>query len=207
MLLQLLSQNPAIEVFEGLEQWCALFNEFFLILFIYMKYIFVFLLMTIGISTLLKYRGMYRIQRIKGFEAEEGKEDTLRNIRLIIGWGYIFFGLGILFNFLTYFLIIILDPLPDRFIFAFINFSDSIDPVIMNRIEDIEYAIYPHEKTIYYGVALGSFSAILQIVVGLYYFINNNRLIYNPQGALLWLMGDIITGMMCGFTTCLPFFL
>ncbi len=206
MLTQLLSQNPAIEVFEGLEQWCALFNEFFLILVIYLKYIFVFLLITIGISTLMKYRGMYRIQRVKGFEAEDEKQDSLRNARLIVGWGYIFFGLGILFNFLTYFLIIVLDPLPDRFIFAFINFSDSIDPLIMNRIEDIEYAIYPHEKTIYYGVALGSLTALTNIIIVIYLFINNNK-VSNPQDITRVLISFLTLGMMCGFTTCLPFFL
>ena len=105
------------------------------------------MLFTIGILTLLKLRGMYRGQRIKGVEPDEKNIDQLKTPRLLVGALYIFCGFGILFNFLTYFLLIILDPLPDRFIFAFINFSGSIDPVLMNRIEDVELAIYPHEQT------------------------------------------------------------
>lgn len=206
MLFQLLSQNPAEEVFDGLENWCILFNEFFETFFIYMKYIFVFMLFTIGIATFLKLRGMYRVQRLKGFEPDEKMKDQLRTPRLVIGSLSIFLAIGILFNFLTYFLILILDPLPDRFIFAFINFSESIDPVLMNRIEDIEHSIYPHEKTIYYCVAIGSLTAIIQFTICVYLFVNNNNL-KNPHQAMIYLMGDIITGMMCGFTTCLPFFL
>jgi len=206
MLLQSLPQNPAEEVFIGLENWCILFNEFFLILFVYLKFIFVFMLFTIGIATLLKLRGMYRVQRIKGFEPDDKMIDQLRTPRLIIGCLSIFLAVGILFNFLTYFLILILDPLPDRFIFNFINFSDSIDPTIMNRIEDIEKAIYPHEKTLYYCFAFSSFLAVLQIVIPLYLFLNNNKL-KNPRVGILVIVNGLAMCIMFGFTTSLPFFL
>ncbi len=83
-------------------------------------------------------------------------------------------GLGIIFNFAIYFLIFCLDWLPDRFILGFINFSGRIDPNYINRIEDIEKAKYPHEKTIYYCISIASFGAILDVVLSIAYIINNS---------------------------------
>lgn len=65
--------------------------------------------------------------------------------RIIVGSVYIVIAFGILFNYLTYFLMWLLDPLPDRLIFNFINFAGIIDPLAMNRIMDISASIYPHE--------------------------------------------------------------
>ena len=97
-----------------------------------------------------------------------------------------------------------LDPLPDRFIFSFINFHDDIDPLVMNRIMDINSAIYPHEQTIYYCVSLASFGAIIDIIISIWYLVNTVP--FNPKFFFTLLIGGITTGMLAGFTTCLPFF-
>ncbi|GAH80168.1 unnamed protein product [marine sediment metagenome] len=88
---------------------------------------------------------------------------------MFLGAVYIVLAFGILFNWFTIFLLWALEPLLDRLIFNFINFHGIIDPYTMNRIMDISASIYPHEQTIYYGVAFGSFVAIADIIIAIWY--------------------------------------
>ena len=114
-------------------------------------------------------------------------------------------GFGILFNYLTLFLIWVLDPLPDRFIFDFINFSGHIDPKYMNRISDLEKVKYPHEKTIYYCVAYASFGASVNLILGVRFIIITTNKSHKTSFALL--MSGLSMGVLCGFTTFMPLFL
>ena len=191
------------DILVGLENWCIVFNNFFLILCKYLKYIFVFILLTIGILTLLRLRGVYRQSRLANHNKQE---DSFIKPRLILGCSYIILAFGILFNYITYFLIWILDPLPDRLIFSFIAFS-GLDPYYLNRLTDLNSCQFPHEKTIYYGFAYASLFAFLQVLVSLWYLINNNRLISNPRKTFMWLFSGVAEGILFGFNTSLPFFL
>jgi len=191
------------DIIIGLENWCIAFNNFFLILCKYLKYIFIFIILSIGILTLLRLRGVYRQSRLVGTDQ---KVDSFLKPRLILGCSYIVLGFGILFNYNTYFLIWILDPLPDRLIFSFIEFS-GIDPYYLNRLSDITTCQFPHEKTIYYCFSFISLISILDILLSLWYLINNNRLITNPSKAVGILISGVIGGILFGFNTCLPFFL
>lgn len=195
--------NVFKDIIEGLENWCIAFNDFFLIFCKYLKYIFVFIILSIGILTLLKLRGVYRQSRLVGTDK---KKDPFMKPRLILGCFYIVLGFGILFNYFTYFLIWILDPLPDRLMYNFILFS-GIDPYYLNGIMDISASQFPHEKTLYYCFSLGSLLALLQVLISLWYLINNNRLINNPRRTFLWLFTGVMEGILFGFNTCLPFFL
>ncbi len=203
--------NPFSDLFNGLEAWCVAFNEFAVIFFTFMKYILFFIMFAIGILTFIKLRGTYFKERMKlsdkGLkEIKEIKDfNKLRRPRLILGSIYIALAFGILFNWLTMALIFVLEPLPDRLIFNFINFSGIIDPFTMNRIMDISASIYPHEQTIYYVVAFGSFIAITDLVIAVWYMVN--KIPFNPKKALSLLIGGIIAGILLGFTTCLSFFL
>jgi hypothetical protein len=179
------------------------FNNFFLIFCKYLKYIFVFIILSIGILTLLKLRGVFRQFRLDG---KNKQEDTFMKPRLILGCSYIILGFGILFNYLTYFLIWILDPLPDRLVYNFIRFS-GIDPDYLNGIIDISASEFPHEQTIHYCFAFGSLMSVLTVILSLWYLINNNRLINNPRKTFGWLLSGIIEGIFFGFNTCFPFFL
>ncbi|MHA1294913.1 MAG: hypothetical protein ACTSQJ_19945 [Promethearchaeota archaeon] len=192
--------------YNNIEEYCRIFNEFCLILFKYLKYLFILSLFLIGFLTLLRLRGIYRDQRIRNIKKNED-EDSLKRPRIIIGWLYIFLAFGFLTNSLIYFLILILDPLPDRFIFNFLEFSKDIDPYYLNSIENIEAARYPHEKTIYYCFALISFLAFIELIITFCYLINNGRLVNNPMRAITHMIITIALGMMFGFTTFLPLFL
>lgn len=181
------------------------FNEFALIFFGYMKYILAFILLIIGILTFLKLRGIYFQSRLKGNKKTVEENDSLFKPKLILGTVYIVLASRILLNWFTYFLMIILDPLPNRLIFNFLNFNGDNDPFMMNRIMDINAAIYPHEQTIYYCVALASFGAIVDIMISVWYMVN--RVTFNPKMAFGLLIGGVTTGILTGFTTSLPFFI
>jgi len=197
--------NPFEDLIIGLEAFCIAFNEFAELFFGYMKYIIVFILLAIGISTLLKLRGHYIQERMRNDEVKIDDINRFRKPRLILGVVYIVLAFGILFNYITYALMWVLDPLPDRLIFNFINFSGIIDPFTMNRIMDISASIYPHEQTIYYCVAMGSFTAIIDVIIAIWYLVN--RVPFNPKMAFSLLIGGVTVGVLLGFTTCLPFFL
>jgi len=186
-----------------LENFCIEFNRYASIYFQFFKYIFVVVLIGCGILTLLKARGIYFKSRAFSKEKEENKIDSLTKPRLFIGSAYIIIGSGILFNYLTYFLIWILDPLPDRLIFNFINLID-IDPYALNRITDINLAIYPHEKTIYYAIAMFSFSCVVHLTISIWYVLNKVK---NPRDTLFIMFGALPGCIMFGFTTFMPFML
>jgi hypothetical protein len=185
------------------ENFCITFNQYAQIYFLFLKYILVIVLIGCGVLTLLKARGIYFKSRAFPKKNEENKTDPLTKPRLIVGTVYIVVGSGILFNYLTYFLIWFLDPIPDRLIFNFINFVD-IDPYALNRITDINLSIYPHEKTIYYAIAIFSFINTVHIAISIYYILYRVK---NPRESILWLFLAVPFSILFGFTTFMPFIL
>ena len=77
--------------------------NFFQIIFIFLKFTLVGILFGIGILVLFRLRGVYLQQRIKGEALNNNR--AMRRVRLFLGFTYILTGYGILFNYLTYFLI------------------------------------------------------------------------------------------------------
>jgi hypothetical protein len=180
-------------------------NSFIELVFGYMKYVFFGMLLIIGILTLLSLRGKYFFERIRYSKEEKLADNPMTKPRLILGSFYIVFAFGILLDWFTYFLLVVLDPLPDRFIFNFISLSGIIDPFALNNISDISKAVYPYEITIYYGVAIVSFMALLTITISLWQIINKEGAI--TKKSITSLITGIVTGLLAGFTTCFPLFL
>jgi len=185
------------------ESFCVMFNQYAQICFIIFKYIFVIVLLGCGVLTLLKARGIYFNSRNDYSEKDENKTNSLTKPRLIVGTLYIVVGFGILFNYLTFFLIWVLDPIPDRLIFTFISLID-IDPYAVNRITDIHLAIYPHEKTIYYLIATGSFVNTVHVFFSIFLFLNRA---IKPRKTFLWLISAVPVAILLGFTTFMPLML
>ena len=154
---------------------------------------------------MLSLRGKYFLERIRYSKEQKLADNPMTKSRLILGSLYIVFAFGILLDWFTYFLLAVLDPLPDRFIFNFISLSGIIDPFALNRISDISNTVYPYEKTIYYGVAILSFLALLTIVISLWQIINKEGTI--TKKSIVSLITGLVTGLLAGFTTCLPLFL
>ena len=180
-----------IEILNGL-------NNFFILFFQYMKYIFAFILIILGILTLLSLRKIYFTKKLID---KDVNEDFLRKCRLVIGSAYIIMGSGILFNYMTYFLILILTPLPDQFLQSFI-----IDSIIKNLNFEEEWILTLLEECFSSFFAIGSFYALLTLLLMLWYFFHNS-ILKNPQDALYWLISSIALGILCGFSTCLPYLL
>ena len=186
-----------------LEAWCIEFNKYAIIYFKSIKFIFVLILLMCGILTLLKLRGIYFKSRLISSENKKGEKSLLTKPRLILGCAYIILACGILFNYLIYFLIWAFEPLPDRLIFNFIPLID-IDPYITNRITDVHSAIYPHEKTLYYIVAMFSFSFTLHLILSIWYFIYKSK---HPRQTMKHLVISISGVIIFGFTTFMPLML
>jgi len=199
------------QLINNLEEWLKVidnsfiaFNSFVELLFGYFKYIFFGILLIIGILTLLSLRGIYFLERIRYSKEEKLKDNPMTKPRLILGASYIVMSFGILFDWFTYFLIVVLDPLPDRLIFNFIQLPDTFNLFDLNRISDISQAIYPYEKTIYYIVALFSLGAILDITISIWQMVNARK---SVRKYFIFLICGIVDGILAGFTTCLPLFL
>jgi len=196
-------ENLFGDISNALEAWCIEFNKYAIIYFKSIKFILVLILLMCGVLTLLKLRGFYFKSRLISSENKKGKKSLLTKPRLILGCAYIILACGILFNYLIYFLIWAFEPLPDRLIFNFIPFTD-IDPYITNRITDIHSAIYPHEKTFYYVVAMASFFSTLHLILSIWYFIYKSR---NPRKTMINLVISVSGVIICGFTTFMPLML
>jgi len=180
-------------------------NTFIELVFGYIKYVFFGILLIIGILTLLSLRGKYFLERIRYSEGKKLSDNPMTKPRLILGSSYIVFAFGILLDWFTYFLLAVLDPLPDRLVFNFIPLSGIIDPFATNNISDISKTVYPCEKTIYYGVAICSFLALLTITISLWQIINKEKT--KTKKSIISLITGIVIGIIVGFTTCLPLFL
>jgi hypothetical protein len=185
------------------ENFCIVFNQFAQVYFIILKIFLVVVLIGCGILTLLKARGFYFKSRAFSSENDDNKKDQFTKPRLIVGTGYIVIGFGILFNYLTYFLIWVLDPIPDRLVYSFISLVD-IDPYAINRITDIRLAIYPHEETIYYAFATFSFAHTIHFVISIWYLLNKTK---NPRKTFINLSVAVSGGILFGFTTFMPLML
>ena len=199
-------------IFYGINQFLPNFDDLFItinsfieLVFGYMKYIFFGILLIIGILTLLSLRGKYFLERIRYSKEQKLADNPMTKPRLILGTLYILFAFGILLDWFTFFLLAVLDPLPDRLIFNFITLSGTVDPFGLNNLSDINKVVYPYEKTIYYGMAIFSFMALLMITISLWQIINKVGNI--SKKSIVSLMGGITTGLLVGFTTCLPLFL
>ena len=89
-------------------------TDFFVWFFILLKYTLVIILFLLGIFTLLRLRGIYFTMKMRENVTASNVRPPLDKIRIFLGAFYIIFALGILFNFLTYLLYWVLEPIPDK---------------------------------------------------------------------------------------------
>ena len=177
------------------------FNNFLILFLQYMKYIFAFILLLLGMVTLLSLRKLYFDKKLVNANVNE---DFLRKCRLVVGSVYIIMGSGILFNYLIYFLILILEPLPDQIVQSFI--IDSIKSYFKDMNYQ-EYVLYMFDKCLSNAFAVGSFMALLNLFICFWYLFHN-KILKNPRDTLIfWLIPSVALGILFGFSTCLPLLL
>ena len=166
------------------------------LIFFFLKYTFVIVLFIIGLLILFILRGIYLHQRIK----DPGNSNkAMNNGRIMLGCSYIILAFGILFNYLTYFLIWLCQDF-NGLLLVFLNYVVSTLPIeIFKDMPFIEYYIYPI-------VALCSFFSILQYIMSMFYLVNNNRVISSPKKTVILLASSLFQIIVFGFT-CLPYLL
>ena len=111
-------------------------------------------------------------------------------------------GIGILFNYLIYFMMWILDPLPDGIAFFLINeiveIQNSLNLDILNN--DSLNLI----KLIFNFL---SFLFFFEFILSVWYLINSYKLINNPKVAFLGIISGLIGCIFFGFTAFMPYLL
>ena len=191
------------DLFHKSDDFFAILNNGLLLFFFCIKYIFVFILLFVGILTLNKLRGIYLNERIKNIDESENQ---LKKPRLIVGTVYIFLAIGIAFNFLIYLLIWISIYLPPPLIFQIFDVVE-LDFYDMDRIKDPYKSKYEFERFIYLMFALVSFEAFLNLLLTIWYLVNNNRNISNPRKVIHNLLLSLSRSIFFGFLIFAPFFL
>ncbi len=172
-----------------------LFNYIPLI-FIFLKYTFVIVLFLIGILILLRLRGIYLQNRIKD---PENSNKAINKVRLVLGCTYIILAFGILFNYLTYFLIWLCHDFNGLLLIILNYVISTLPPEIFKNMVSLDYYIYPI-------IALCSFFSILQYIMSIFYLVNNNRVISSPKKSVILLTSSIFQIIIFGFA-CLPYLL
>jgi len=193
-----------------LEESIEICNELFSHFFWYAKYIFSIILILLGVSTLLRFRGIYRRQKISELGQKKEKpnlKEKLGKAYVVMGTAYIFLGFGIIFNFLTYILIWCLEPLPDQYLFNIIDYLELFETEEIIRIFDLNNTTNSFEELIFHIVALVSFVSNIQIASTVWFLLKDGIPIGNPVSTYLFLLTGIVEGILVGFTTCLPLFL
>ncbi|MHA1373358.1 MAG: hypothetical protein ACTSR7_03585 [Promethearchaeota archaeon] len=123
----------------------------------------------------------------------------MNNLRLVLGCTYMILAFGILFNYLTYFLIWLCQDF-NGLLLIFLNYVVSTLPIEISKyLINIEYYIYPI-------IALCSFFSILQYVMSIFYLVNNNRVISSPKKTVILLASSLFQIIGFGFA-CLPYLL
>jgi hypothetical protein len=112
-------------------------------------------------------------------------------------------GSGIMFNYLLYFLILIFEPLPDQLLQKFII---DIFNTYINDLNYQEYVLILFNNCLSNVFALASFIALLNLFMSIWYLLHN-RSIDKPRKTLEWLTISIASGIIFGFSPCLPLLL
>ena len=110
---------------------------------------------------------------------------------------------GIFLGYLVVVLIILLDPLPDQFLFNFIMIM--VEEKDMEGCNNLEKANTPFEKGIYYTIAIISFLGFAMMIMGLRFMI-----LYANKShvtSFRMLLVGLVTCILTGFTTFIPLFL
>ncbi|MBY9021244.1 MAG: hypothetical protein KGD67_09310, partial [Candidatus Lokiarchaeota archaeon] len=109
-----------------------------------------------SLLALLKFKKNYAIFKLNFNNTSLEDKFMLKRKQLIIGVIYLVLGFGILLDFLTYFLLIILDPIPDRFAFDLLNYIGAFNPWALNGVIDTSSFGSPIETTVFYAFNLVS---------------------------------------------------
>jgi hypothetical protein len=118
---------------------------------------------------------------------------------------YFILGIGFIFDFMIYILIIVFGIIPDMLIVPLLSSIESIpqdfinDFLLHNRLE------IPMEIFVHNIIGIVSFLIFLSIILNIWFIINNRD--YNISKPVIRLVVGLIVGFFFSFSRFLPFFL
>ena len=197
--------DPINDIFgniSGIFEW---FNGIVSIFFSALKYVLFVLLIIMSVLTFLKFKKNYSI--FKAYKASKNLPEgfVLKKKQFIGGIVYILLAFGILFKFITYFLLIILDPIPDRFVLELLNSAGVFNPWALDGVINTSNFGSPIEMTVYYVFTVASLICFVEVLVSVWLIISEN--IIHIKKVFLHLFAWIFMGFLFGFTTFLPLLL
>ena len=197
--------DPFGDIFDNISWIFEWFNGISSVFFSALKYVLFFLLLIMSLLALLKFKKNYAIFKLNFNNTSLEDKFMLKRKQLIIGVIYLVLGFGILLDFLTYFLLIILDPIPDRFAFDLLNYIGAFNPWALNGVIDTSSFGSPIETTVFYTFTLVSLICFTDILVSIWLIITEN--IVHIKKAFFSLFFGVFLGFLVGFTTFLPLIL
>ena len=189
-------QNPLM--FEWL-------NGILEIFFSALKYVLFALLIIMSVLTLLKFRKNYNFFKVNAANKNSPEGFVLKKKQLIGGIVYMVLAFGILFDYITYFMLIILDPIPDRFALQLLNYFGVFNPWSLDGVINTSNFVSPIETTVYYVFTVASLICFVEVLVSIWLILSEN--IFHIKKVFLHLFAWIFMGFLFGFTTFLPLLL
>lgn len=185
------------------EMYLQDFNIFMSTLFIFLKYIFAGILILLGTISILRLKGMYTKER--WHNPHMNKSYFFQNSRFIVGNVYLILGIGIIFDFMIYALILMFRLIPDMLIVPLLSSINSIPPDFLNDFFINNTLETPIQIFVYNIIGLVSFMIFLSIILSIWFLINNRD--FNISKPLISLIFGLIAGFLVSFSRFLPFFL
>lgn len=173
------------------------FNSFMSVLFFILKYLFAVVLILLGTISVLRSRGMRNPQMKRSF--------FFLNSRFIVGMVYFILGIGFIFDFMIYPLILLFRSIPDMLIIPLLRSLAFIPQDFINVFFLNNNLETPLEIFVQYIMGIVSFLIFLSIILNIW-FLNNNR-DYNLSKQVFGLIIGFIAGFLFSFSRFLPLFL
>lgn len=182
-------------------------KEVFPIFFNVSKYALIIILVSIGLLTIKKYRGFFRLYKFKEYKTNNGKEEDFKEIiketNVILGIFYIALAMGLLIGWIPRLLVKLSALFPYLiqkgviyYIFEWINCE------LLNKLG---FSIQDFEEILNYLMAGLSFWGFLSIILGMRFVIAYGHKTHTTSFKLF--LGGIIYCVFTGFFTFIPFFI
>lgn len=188
-------------ILQLLDNFLDLFNSFCSLFFVVMKFLLGIILISIGIFTTMRLRGVYFLGRIR-FGQEDSSDNQLTRVGAFVGSFYMVLGFGIVFNYAIYLFMFLFDSFPEPYLFSLIDMV--IKEIPLSIPINIGINGLPYEKAIYYGFCFVSFLSFLLLFVSTYSLTIRMQ---NIAKNIKLLITSVIAELFFGFTIFMPLML
>jgi hypothetical protein len=201
-----LSVNQIGDIFGNISWIFNWFNDISSVFFGAVKYLLFLILLTMSLLAFLKFKKHHAILKVNNSnDMTLEQKYSMKNKHLIIATVYLVFAFGILLDFLTYFMLVVLEPIPDRFAFQLVNYAGITNPWTLYGVVDPSSLGSPVETMVFYIFTYVSLVCFLDILVSVWLIITEN--IVHIKKAFFSLFTGVFFGFLVGFTTFLPLLL